>query len=214
MSSRPREDVVQSDSGTTTAGEFRDIRFVLISGPSGSGKTTIVDRLVAASPVKLVKSVSATTRAPRPHEVDGVDYHFLSAARFQELRSRGEFLEAAQVHSSGHWYGTLKSEVRVARDRGAWSLLEIDVQGAREVMRNYPHALSFFVRTPSESDLELRLRARGTESEELIQMRLATARRELDEAACYHHQVVNHSVDEAVREMVGHLVAWELAKDD
>ena len=202
------------DKGPASGAEFHDLRFVVISGPSGSGKTTIVERLLTQSPVKLVKSVSATTRSPRPHEVPGVDYHFLTPAEFQARRERGEFLEAAQVRSSGHWYGTLKSEVRHARELGGWSLLEIDVQGAREVMRQCPQALSFFVRTPSEADLERRLRSRGTESDDVIRMRLETAQRELAEATCYHHQVVNHSLEDAVREMVGHLVQWERSSND
>src|SRR4029079_6936781 len=143
------------------------------SGPSGSGKTTIVERLLAAFPVKLIKSVSATTRPPRKNEVEGQNYYFLSAAEFAEKRSRGEFLECAEVHGTGNWYGTLKSEVERAAEQGGWALLEIAVQWAQQVMRRFPEALTIFVRTSSEAEYEKRLRGRGTEAEEVMQRRLA-----------------------------------------
>src|SRR5262245_52746828 len=114
------------------------MQFVVLSGPSGSGKTTLVERLLQTSPVKLVKSVSATTRPPRRNEVEGVNYYFLSPSEFAARRSRGEFLECAEVHGTGNWYGTLKSEVERARRLGGWALLEIDVQGGRQIMHSYP----------------------------------------------------------------------------
>src|SRR5690348_13000345 len=95
--------------------DFAEMQFVVLSGPSGSGKTTIVERLLADSPVKLIKSVSATTRAPRKHEVNGNDYYFLKPEEFAARRERGEFLECAEVHGTGNWYGTLKSEIKRAR---------------------------------------------------------------------------------------------------
>jgi guanylate kinase len=173
---------------------------VVLSGPSGSGKTTIVRRLLAESPVPLMMSISATTRPQRPAEVDGRDYYFLTAEEFERRRAAGEFLECAEVHRSGFWYGTLHSELDRARSLGAWPLLEIDVEGALNVMRAFPDAVSIFVTTPSEK-FEERLRARGTESETVIQRRLQTARNELQLADSYRYRVVNDDLDRAVREI-------------
>lgn len=185
------------------------MQFVVLSGPSGSGKTTIVERLLAASPVKLIKSVSATTRPPRKNEVEGHNYYFLSAAEFAERRSRGEFLECAEVHGTGNWYGTLKSEVDRARREGGWALLEIDVQGALQITRSYPEALTIFLQTSTETEYENRLRGRGTEAEEVIQRRLANARNELKHAPEYRYRVVNDDLDRAVGEIVHIITSWE-----
>src|SRR5690606_441914 len=105
-----------------------------LSGPSGSGKSTVVNRLVSAMPVRLMKAISATTRPPRFGEVDGQDYYFLSKADFEKKREAGEFVEYAEVFGSGFWYGTLKSELERAEREGAWAFLEIDVQGAGRVI--------------------------------------------------------------------------------
>ncbi|MEQ9406131.1 MAG: guanylate kinase [Fuerstiella sp.] len=176
-------------------------RVVVLSGPSGSGKTTIVKRLIAESPVKLLKSVSATTRKPRPQEIDGEDYYFLSDQDFRQRLAAGEFLEHAEVFSSGFLYGTLKSEVDRAWQADAWAFLEIDVEGALNVMQQYHDAVTIFLKTPSPAEFERRLRARGTESEAVIQKRLATAARELEYADRYRHIVVNDRLDRAVREI-------------
>jgi len=178
-----------------------EFRIVVLSGPSGSGKTTVVERLVERSPVKLVKAVSATTRPPRPEETDGENYYFLSPEEFQQHKARGEFLEWAEVHGSGYLYGTLRSEVERAQQTGGWALLEIDVQGALNVMREYPGAVTIFLTTPSESEYEARLRARGTETEEVIRRRLETARTELPLAERYRYRVVNDNLDRAVSEI-------------
>lgn len=185
------------------------MQFVVLSGPSGSGKTTIVERLLAASPVKLIKSVSATTRPPRKNEVEGENYYFLSAPEFAQRRSRGEFLECAEVHGTGNWYGTLKSEVERARREGGWALLEIDVQGALQITRSYPDALTIFLQTSTEMEYENRLRGRGTEAEEVIQRRLANARNELKHAPEYRYRVVNDDLDRAVGEIVHIITSWE-----
>ncbi len=177
-----------------------DVPVVVLSGPSGTGKTTVVSRLLDETPVPLLKSVSATTRPPREGEIDGQDYHFLSHHEFQAKRQSGEFLECAEVHKSGFWYGTLCSEVERAHDRGAWSLLEIDVEGALNVMQRYPAAVSIFLSTPPD-EYERRLRARGTEDEAVIQRRLQTAEQELKFADRYRYQVINASLDEAVHEI-------------
>ncbi len=190
------------------SGEFSDMQFVVLSGPSGSGKTTIVDRLLERSPVKLVKSISATTRQPRKNEVHGRNYYFLTPDEFAARRARGEFLECAEVHGTGNWYGTLKSEVDRARKAGGWALLEIDVQGALQIMRHFPRALTIFLRTSSEAEYEKRLRGRGTDAEEVIERRLANARNELKYAPEYRHQVINDDLDQAVGEIINIISSW------
>lgn len=177
-------------------------RIVVLSGPSGSGKSTIVNRLAAQTEVRLIKAISATTRAARNQEQHGKDYYFLTKDEFQRRRDASEFVECFEVHGSGNWYGTLKSEVQRAHDSGGWSMLEIDVQGAMHVVAQYPQAVTIFIRTASEADFEKRLRARGTESEEAIQRRLQTARRELEMADRYRFQVVNDDLDRVTAEIV------------
>jgi guanylate kinase len=171
-------------------------RVVVVSGPSGAGKTTVLRQVLACAPVPLVRSVSATTRAPRPGEVDGEAYHFLAPADFQARRLRGEFIECFDVFGQGHWYGTLESAVAAGLRAGKWVLLEIDVQGALAVAEKYPDAITVFLRPPSLEVLERRLRGRRTESEEAIQRRLAQARRELALAGRYAYRVVNEEGDE------------------
>ena len=176
-------------------------RVVVLSGPSGSGKTTIVNRLIAESPVKLQKSVSATTRKPRPQEVEGEDYYFLADADFREKLAQDLFIEHAEVFSSGFLYGTLRSEVERAWQSKAWAFLEIDVEGALNVMQQYPDAVTIFLKTPSPEEFEKRLRARGTENEATIQKRLATAASELEFVDRCRHVVVNDVLDRAVAEI-------------
>lgn len=185
------------------------LQVVVLSGPSGSGKSTIVNRLVAESPVKLVKMISATTRPIRVNETHGQDYYFLSDEDFSQKKAADEFVECEEVHSSGFWYGTLRSELHRAADEGGWAFLEIDVKGALSVMEQYPNAITIFLKTPSEEVFERRLRARGTESEEVIQRRLRTAREELKSADRYRYQVCNDDLDRAVNEIIEVLVSRE-----
>jgi guanylate kinase len=182
-------------------------RIVVLSGPSGSGKTTIVQRLLKESPVPLRMSVSATTRPPRKQEVDGRDYYFVTPEEFESRRAAGEFLEYAEVHKSGYWYGTLVSEMGRAQAEGKWSLLEVDVQGAMSVMERFPDAITIFLMTPDVAEYERRLRSRGTESEAVIQRRLQTAIDELKLADSYRHRVVNDNLDHAVAEICRLLAA-------
>lgn len=175
-------------------------KLVVISGPSGVGKSTVV-RQVLEHFGRLRLSVSATTRPPRGSEQDGVDYHFLSDAEFARRIAGGEFLECVEVFGRGHWYGTLWSEVRGSLSRGKWVILEIDVDGAREVLRQYPEAVTIFIRPDSMDELERRLRSRGTEKEDAIQRRLAVARHELQQADHYEYQVVNVTVPQTVEEI-------------
>jgi len=176
-------------------------RVVVVSGPSGVGKSTVLRRLMECAPVPLVRSVSATTRPPRPGERDGVDYHFLSPDEFERHRAAGDFIECFQVFGREHWYGTPRSEVAPRLAAGQWVLLEIDVQGARQVVRAYPDAVTIFLRAASAEELERRLRGRNTESEAHVRQRLAQARSEMAAAGDYSYQVVNDDVDRAVREI-------------
>jgi len=181
-------------------------KLVVMSGPSGVGKTTVLRRLLATCRLPLRASVSATTRPPRPSEVDGVDYHFLSEAEFHRRRDRGEFLECYEVYTSGWWYGTLNSEVTSGLQSGKWIVLGIDVHGAFSVVERYRDAITIFLRPSSLEELEKRLRGRGTEDDEAIRRRLQQAKNELALADWYRYQVVNDDLDLAVREICDILV--------
>lgn len=189
----------------------RQGRVLVIAGPSGSGKSTLVERLLRQAPVLLSLAISATTRKPRDGEVHGRDYFFLSQAEFDARRDRGEFLECAEVHGRGHWYGTLRSEVERGLAAGRWVLLEIDIQGTRVVRELFPDAVTIFIRLGSMEELEQRLRGRGTEDEAEVQRRLETARHEMREADQFQYQVVNARLDEAVAEIC-RIVAAEAGK--
>jgi len=172
---------------------------IIVSGPSASGKSTIIERLLAEETRPLHLSVSATTRSPRAGERDGAQYHFWTRERFDREVRAGSFLEWAHVFGNG--YGTLKADVIPYRERGVGVLLDVDVNGRRQVKRECPDAVSIFIRTSSLDVLERRLRERGTETEESIQRRLQGARAELAEEASYDHQIVNDQLDHAVAQL-------------
>lgn len=172
----------------------------IISGPSGAGKGTLVERLIARMPDIWV-SVSATTRAPRPGEIDGKDYVFLSPEEFERRVRNGEFLEWAEVH--GNRYGTLRSPVMEHLARGEDVVLEIDPQGAAQVKKSVPGSVLIFITAPSIRELERRMRARGAETEEQIKARLETAERELCLVGTYDHVVENDDVSLATDRLAG-----------
>jgi guanylate kinase len=166
-------------------------KLIVFSGPSGVGKSTLLRQLLARCSGRLRLSISATTRPPRPDERDGIDYHFLSDEEFQRRREAGEFIESCEVFGRGHWYGTPRSEVTPSLAEGESVILEIDVDGARTVLEQYPEAVTIFVRPRSLADLERRLRLRGTETEESIARRLEVARHEMEQADSYRYVVIN-----------------------
>lgn len=174
---------------------------VIISGPSGSGKSTVVQKLFQHSELPLMLSVSATTRPPRPGEVDGRDYYFLSHEEFQRRRNAGEFLECKEVFGRGYWYGTLRKAVSTGLNEGKWVILEIDVQGALAVLEDQPQAITIFVHPGSMAELEKRLRNRGTESEEAIQRRLNVAAEELALRHHYTHEIINQEINTTVQQL-------------
>ncbi|MGD9645723.1 MAG: guanylate kinase [Pirellulales bacterium] len=173
-------------------------RLIVISGPSGSGKSTLVREVLSRYPGQLELSISATTRAPRAGEREGVDYQFLSQEEFARRREQGDFLECFEVYEGGHWYGTLWSAVAPSLAAGKSVVLEIDVQGTLAVLERYPDALTIFVEPGSLDELERRLRRRGTESEQSIERRLAGAKREMAFAGRYRYRIVNDDLEAAI----------------
>jgi guanylate kinase len=180
-------------------------KLVIISGPSGVGKSTVVQQLLKTCELPLVLSISATTRAARPGETDGIQYHFLSEDQFREKRERGDFLESMEVFGRGHWYGTLKNKVASGLKQGKWVILEIDVDGAMKVVDQCPDAITIFIHPGSLQELEVRLRKRGTETAAAINRRLEVAQHELRFAERYQFVVVNEILDETVTNICHYL---------
>lgn len=188
-------------------------KLVVVSGPSGVGKSTVVPQVMERLSGRLERSISATTRPPRPGERDGVDYHFLQSDEFTRRREAGEFLETVEVFGRGHWYGTLADAVGPRLAAGKWVLLEIDVSGADKVLRMYADAITIFIRPLSLDELERRLRSRGTEKEEAIRRRLEVASREIAQADQYTYQIVNNTVSQAADEIIQILVDQGILND-
>ena len=166
----------------------RGVLFVF-SGPSGVGKGTLKAKLFEEFADRIAYSVSATTRGPREGEADGKDYFFISRQEFERRVKNNEFLEHAEF--AGNCYGTPRAYVEKLLDSGMNVVLEIDVQGALQVMKSMPECVSVFILPPSFEELEHRLRGRGTETEEKVRERLETAKRELPYAPQYDYQIVN-----------------------
>ena len=175
-------------------------RLVVLAGPTAVGKGTVAAAVRQGHPDVWI-SVSATTRPPRPGEIDGVHYLFVDDAEFDRMVAEGELLEWAVVHGT-HRYGTPRRPVEAALAAGRPSMLEIDLQGARQVRRTMPEALFVFLKPPSWEELVRRLVGRGTETEEQRARRLATAREELAAEAEFDVTIVNHEVHDAAAELV------------
>jgi len=174
-------------------------RLIVISGPSGVGKDTVLQELFRIAPW-LRYSISYTTRPPRPGEVDGVSYSFVSEAEFQALRARNQLLECAQVH--GHWYGTSETRVRASLERGEDIVLKIDVQGAASIRPRVRGAVFIFLLPPSTEELRRRLTERATEDSASLELRWENARREVAEQDRYDYRVVNDDIGRAAHEIL------------
>ncbi|HET7197145.1 MAG TPA: guanylate kinase, partial [Burkholderiales bacterium] len=170
----------------------------VITAPSGAGKSSLIQALMKNDP-GLKLSISYTTRAPRPGEQDGREYHFVDDATFLRMREQGEFLESAEVH--GYRYGTSKRVIREALERGEDLILEIDWQGARQVRSLHPQCVGIFILPPSVEELERRMRARGQDSDAVIRRRLDNAREELAHAEEFKYAIINKDFEIARREL-------------
>lgn len=174
-------------------------KLVIISAPSGTGKSTVIREILRLHP-EFMFSVSATTRAKRPHEQDGREYFFVSREKFEEMIADDEFFEWAQY--VGNYYGTPKKPIEEHLANGKTVLLDIEVQGAKQVMQKAPYAVSVFITAPDMAELERRLRGRGTDSEEKLAARLERAKLEMEEQSNYNHIVINDDAKRAAKEII------------
>jgi guanylate kinase len=178
---------------------------LVLSAPSGAGKTTLAHRLIQQFP-EAKFSISYTTRAPRGAEKNGVDYHFIDPLTFHQMIDRGEFVEWAEVH--GHFYGSGRSVVEQAFNSRGIAVFDIDVQGGTAIKRKFPDATLIFILPPSIEELERRLRARGTDTEDVIRRRMLAARAEIERGAhSYDYLIINDQLDRAFMELKSVVIA-------
>jgi guanylate kinase len=180
---------------------------IVVSAPSGAGKTTLVKLLMERDPL-VRHSVSYTTRAPRPGEQDGREYNFIDIAAFSAMRDRGDFLEWAEVH--GNFYGTSRVWLADQMQSGNDMLLEIDWQGAQQVRRLFPEAVTIFILPPSVAELERRLRGRGQDAEEVIQRRVAAAMGEMRHVGEFDFAIINNDLQVALDDLAAAVRAARL----
>jgi len=190
----------------------------IVSAPSGTGKTTVINGLLSDFP-EISLSVSYTTRAPRSGDVPGRDYHFVSSAKFATMKAQDKFAEWAKVHD--FFYGTPHGPLDRCTRTGRDIVLDIDVQGAKQIKKKYPQAVSIFLLPPSWSELQRRLGARATDNKEIIRRRLANARREIKDVMQYDYFILNSSVTQAValleaivlaeRQKISRVAGWAIA---
>ncbi len=173
-------------------------KLFVVTAPSGAGKTSLINALLKDDP-RLKLSISYTTRAPRPGEQNGREYHFVDDATFLAMRARGEFLESAEVH--GYRYGTSEKIITETLAKGEDLVLEIDWQGARQVRALYPDCVGIFIHPPSIEELERRMRARGQDSDAVIRRRLQNAKDELAHAGEFKYAIINKDFDTAKSEL-------------
>jgi guanylate kinase len=184
----------------------------IVSAPSGAGKSSLITALLETNPTYAMKvSVSHTTRAPRPGEQDGIHYHFVDKANFEELITHNEFLEYAQVF--GNYYGTSRAWIESNLDKGIDVFLDIDWQGARQIRAQMPLAKSVFIVPPSKEELERRLNTRGQDSEEVIAKRMSEAQSEISHHIEYDYLIVNDDFDSALVDFKAILRAERLKED-
>lgn len=170
----------------------------IVAAPSGAGKTSLVKELLAADP-GIQLSISYTTRAPRPGEINGQHYHFVSSESFEKMLERGDFLESAEVY--GNFYGTSQPWIEASRKTGKDILLEIDWQGAAQVRRLIPEAIGVFILPPSVEALRQRLTGRGQDSEEVIQRRVASARADISHVGEFDYVIINDDFNTALQDL-------------
>jgi guanylate kinase len=182
----------------------------IVSAPSGAGKTSLVSALLTSNK-QISLSISYTTRAPRPGETDGKDYHFVSREQFLQMAQQGDFLESAEVY--GNLYGTSQPWIEKQLASGRDILLEIDWQGAAQVRKLMPHAISIFILPPSLATLEARLKGRGQDSAEVIARRLHAAQEDISHVAEFDYVIINDKLDEALRQLDAVVTAVGLHRD-
>ena len=186
-------------------------RLFILSAPSGAGKTTLCEALRRLHP-ELAYSVSYTTRQPRQGERDGEDYHFISKEAFEAGIARGRWAEWAKVH--GNYYGTSAQWIDQTLRSGEHILMDIDLQGARQMVQRFPDAITVFIMPPSMEELERRLRSRGTEAGDTIGLRLSNALEEIDQRECCRHVLVNDDLEKTIQELAALVEDYQTAGSD